>query len=132
MTAHDDDERGPGSLDAMSVAPDHHRVLLENDRVRVLDTHLAPGDTTPVREHAWPALLRVLGWSDYVRIDREGKALLDSRAAGMHPESGAILSPLPPHAVRNVGTRALHIIAVEIKSPPQTVAYPTLPGLPKP
>jgi hypothetical protein len=134
MTAHDGDERGPGSLDAMSAAPDHHRVLLENDRVRVLDTHLAPGDTTPVHEHAWPAVLHVLGWSDFVRIDRDGKALLDSRAAGMHPESGAILwgSPLPPHAVRNVGTRELHIIAIEIKTPPQTVAYPTLPGNPKP
>lgn len=117
MTECDEGKRGPGSLDAMTAAPDHHRVLLENERVRVLDTHLAPGDTTPVHEHAWPAVLHVLSWSDFVRIDRDGKVLLDSRASGMHPETGAILwgPPLPPHAVRNVGTRELRIIAVEVK-----------------
>lgn len=110
----------PGPLDAMTAAPDHHKVLLENDRVRVLDTHVAPGDTTPVHEHAWPAVLHVQSWSDFVRIDRDGKVLLDSRAIGMDPEPGAILwgGPLPPHAVRNVGGRELRIIAVEIKGTP--------------
>lgn len=118
MAAHCESE--PTSLDAMTAAPDHHKVLLENDRVRVLDTHLAPGDTTPVHEHAWPAVLHVQSWSDFVRIDRDGKVLLDSRAIGMNPEPGAILSggPLPPHAVRNVGGCELHIIAVEIKGTP--------------
>jgi quercetin dioxygenase-like cupin family protein len=107
-------------LDAMTVAPDHHRVLLENDRVRVLDTHLAPGDTTPVHEHPWPAVLHVLSWSDFVRIDREGNVVLDSRAADMNPEAGAIFwsPPLTPHAVRNVGSRELRIIAIEIKETP--------------
>lgn len=120
MNEHADDQHGPDSLDAMTAAPEHHHVLLENDRVRVLDTHLAPGDTTPVHEHAWPAVLHVLGWSDFVRIDRDGKILLDSRASGMNPEPGAVLwgGPLPPHAVRNVGTSELRIIAVEIKTPP--------------
>ena len=105
------------SLDAMIAAPGH-RVLLENDRVRVLDTRLAPGDTTPVHEHAWPAVLHVSSWSDFVRIGRDGNVVLDSRAAGMNPEPGAILwsQPLTPHAVRNVGTRELRIIAVEIKA----------------
>ncbi len=30
-------------LDAMTAAPDHHVVLFENDRVRVLDTRLGCG-----------------------------------------------------------------------------------------
>jgi len=30
-------------LDAMTAAPEHHEVLLENDKVRVLDTCLGPG-----------------------------------------------------------------------------------------
>lgn len=120
MTEHDQDRCGLGPLDAMTAAPDHHRVLLENDRVRVLDACLAPGDTTPMHEHRWPAVLHVLSWGDFVRIDRDGKVLLDSRATGMHPQAGAILwgPPLPPHAVRNVGEHELRIIAVEIKSPP--------------
>jgi predicted metal-dependent enzyme (double-stranded beta helix superfamily) len=102
----------------MAAAPDHHRVLLENERVRVLDTRLAPGDTTPVHEHGWPAVLHVLSWSDFVRIDRTGKVVLDSRAAGMAPQAGAILwgPALSAHAVRNVGARELHVIAIELKS----------------
>ena len=107
-----------GPLDAMAAAPDHHWILLENDQVRVLDTRLAPGATTPLHEHAWPAVLHVLSWSDIVRVDRDGKVVLDSRALGMNPEPGAILwgPALGPHAVRNVGTRELHVIAIELKS----------------
>jgi quercetin dioxygenase-like cupin family protein len=41
-------------LDAMSAAPHHHEVLLENETVRVLDTRLAPGERTPVHTHQWP------------------------------------------------------------------------------
>jgi hypothetical protein len=106
------------SLDAMIAAPAHHRVMLENDRERVLDTRLAPGDTTPVHEHVWPAVLHVSSWSDFVRIHRDGNVVLDSRASGMSPGTGATLwgEPLAPHAVRNVGTQELRIIAVEIKA----------------
>lgn len=32
----------PADLDALVAAPNHHRVLLENARVRVLDTRIAP------------------------------------------------------------------------------------------
>lgn len=49
------------ALVAMIAAPGHHRVVLENDRVRVLDTHLAPGDTTSVRERAWPHVSAQVG-----------------------------------------------------------------------
>jgi hypothetical protein len=38
-------------LDAMAKAPGHHEVLLENDKVRVLDTRVSPGDRTPVHAH---------------------------------------------------------------------------------
>ena len=110
----------PGPLDAMAAAPEHHEVLLENDLVRVLDARLAAGATTPLHEHAWPAVLHVLSWSDFVRIDARGNVVLDSRAAGMHPPDGAILwgPPLAPHAVRNVGTRELRVIAIELKQAP--------------
>jgi hypothetical protein len=32
------------ALDAMKAASEHHEILMENDRVRVLDTRLASGD----------------------------------------------------------------------------------------
>ena len=47
------DTNWPPELDALIAAPKQHRLLLENDRVRVLDTEIAPGDRTPVHTHRW-------------------------------------------------------------------------------
>ena len=103
-------------LDAMIAAPDHHDVLFENDRVRVLDTRLQPGQRTPIHAHEWPAALYVLSGSDFLRRDQDGSVLVDSRD-GTPPElgSGLWIEPLPPHSVENVGSADLHIIAVEVK-----------------
>lgn len=103
-------------LDAMTSAPDHHAILYENERVRVLDTRLRPGERTPVHAHRWPAALYVLSWSDFIRCDAAGSMLADSRG-GTVPAPGEALwiEPLPPHSVENVGDSDLHILAVEVK-----------------
>jgi mannose-6-phosphate isomerase-like protein (cupin superfamily) len=105
------------SLDAMAAAPDHHGLLLENDRVRVLDTCLAPGERTPVHSHCWPATLYVMSWSDFVRRDAEDKIIVDSREWERQPAVGEALwlPPLPLHSVENLGERDLRLIAVELK-----------------
>jgi predicted enzyme related to lactoylglutathione lyase/quercetin dioxygenase-like cupin family protein len=105
------------ALDAMAKAAAHHFLLLDNDKVRVLDTRVEPGQRTPVHAHEWPAALYVLSWSDFVRRDPDGKVLLDSRATGMKPAVGSALwgPPIGPHFVENVGDAPLHILAVEIK-----------------
>ena len=115
-----DPVRGMHPLDAMSAAPQHHRVLLENATVRVLDTRLAPGERTPVHAHQWPSALYVLSWSDFVRYDPDGNVLVDSRQTQAAPEIGSAIwsAPLAPHYVRNVGDRILHIIAIEVKPDP--------------
>ena len=105
------------ALDAVRRDPDHHEVLLENAHVRVLDALLPPGEETEIHTHAWPSALYVMSWSDFVRIDPEGKVLVDSRTMTPRPRPGqAIWSPpLPAHRVRNVGNGDLRIIAVELK-----------------
>lgn len=104
-------------LDAMTAAPGHHDVLLENDRVRVLDTRLGPGERTPVHTHRWPAVLYILSWSDFIRYDPEGNVLVDSRSMASSPAAGDSLwaAPLVPHYVHNIGAAPLHVIAVELK-----------------
>jgi quercetin dioxygenase-like cupin family protein len=111
-------EDGPDPLDAMVAAPEHHRVLLENDRVRVLDASIAPGEETPVHTHRWPSVLYVLTSSHFVRYDPDGKVSVDSRTLASKPEGGAVLwtPPLRPHFVRNVGEQDLRVIAVELKT----------------
>ena len=105
-------------LDAMTAAPDHHDLKLENDVVRVLDTRLGPGERTPVHAHEWPAVLYVLSWSDFVRYDPEGNVLVDSRTFSSRPVPGSVIwgTPLPPHFVHNIGQSELHILAVEVKA----------------
>lgn len=106
------------ALDAMSAAPDHHELLLENDRVRVLDTRLRSGERTPVHSHRWPATLYVMSWSDFLRRDANGNVLVDSRSWDHRPSPGEALwlPPLEPHSVENIGKSELRLIAVELKS----------------
>jgi hypothetical protein len=105
------------SLDALMAAPEHHRVLLENDKVRVLDTRIAPGDTVPLHTHRWPSVLYVLSFSEFVRCDDQGQVLVDSRTLASRPEIGQVLwsVPLDPHTLHNAGQTELRVIAVEIK-----------------
>lgn len=104
-------------LDAMTAAPDHHAVLLENEHVRILDTRLGPGERTPVHAHQWPAGLYILSWSDFLRRDEQDAVVMDSRTMERRPAPGEALwiAPLVPHSVENIGTAELHIIAVEVK-----------------
>jgi hypothetical protein len=91
--------------------------LYENDRVRVLDTRIGPGDQTPVHTHRWPAALYILSWSHIVRRDDLGAVLLDSRTvpALQHPSPVLWSAPLPPHSLQNVGDAEARIISVELK-----------------
>ena len=107
----------PASLDALSAAPRHHTLLLENARVRVLETRIPPGDIVPVHTHRWPSVLYVLSWSDFIRCDERGTVVLDSRTAacGGSPPSVGWSEALPPHSLENVGGAAIRVISVEIK-----------------
>ena len=54
----------PAKLDALTAAPANHRLLLENDRVRVLETVVAAGTSTPVHTHRWASVEYVLSATD--------------------------------------------------------------------
>ena len=117
MSTSGDRSTAVGPLDAVQRDPDHHDVLLENEHVRVLDALLRPGEQTEIHTHVWPSALYVLSWSDFVRVDPEGKVIMESRTMNRPSPGEAIWSPaLPPHRVRNVGSSDLRLIAVELKS----------------
>ncbi|HEY3827010.1 MAG TPA: hypothetical protein VGL82_20785 [Bryobacteraceae bacterium] len=106
----------PDSLDAVTAAPQHHKLVLDNDRVRVLDTHIPAGDLVPVHTHRWPAVYYTISGGDFVRRDHDGKILFDSR---IHPhpanEPARFIESLPPHSIENVGQSEIHLISVEMK-----------------
>ncbi len=107
----------PDSLDALIAAPDHHDLLLENERVRVLRVHIAPGQLVPVHTHRWPSVIHVLRASDFVRRDGEGKLLLDTRNEKSSGPAPVLVwsEPLPPHSVENVGNSSIELVSVELK-----------------
>ncbi len=104
-------------LDALIAAPLHHKLLFENDKVRVLDTSIPPGETTALHTHQWPASLYVISWSDFMRYDAAGKVLLDSKnlPKAISPAMALWSEPLGPHVLKNTGDKNLHVISVEIK-----------------
>lgn len=110
-------DMAPPELDALVAAPEQHTLLLENARVRVLDTRVDPGARTPIHTHAWPAVHHVVSWSAFVRRDADGVVLLDTREAGVEAAAGAVLwgDALAPHSLENVGESLLHIVSVEVK-----------------
>lgn len=118
-STHSTQSNWPESLDALIAAPDHHKLLFENERVRVLDTCIPAGDRTPVHTHQWPGALHVLSWSNFVRYDDKGNILVDSRKVDGFkvPPKVVWSAPLPPHSLENVGEADLHIISVELKEP---------------
>jgi hypothetical protein len=110
----------PDALDALQAAPKHHRIVFENDRVRVLDTRVGPGDTTPVHTHRWPAVHHLMSWSDFVRRDANGKVLVDTRGRPAPTSLPLIVwsEPLPPHTLENVGAAELQVVSIELKEAP--------------
>jgi quercetin dioxygenase-like cupin family protein len=112
------DSPWPASLDALVAAPDHHKLLMENDQVRVLDTLILVGEITRVHTHRWPGALYVLSWGDYVRRDGEGNVTTDTRKGDRQAEPPTViwLDALPPHSLENVGNTDIHLISVELKS----------------
>jgi mannose-6-phosphate isomerase-like protein (cupin superfamily) len=104
-------------LDALIAAPDHHKLLMENEHVRVLETRINPGETVPVHTHQNASTNYFFSWSDCIRRNDKGEVLFDSCKAGVTIEPGATTwqGPLPPHTLENVGDAAIHLISVEIK-----------------
>jgi len=111
-------QQWPAELDALIAAPQHHKLLFENEWVRILDTSIPAGEMTRVHVHQFPSALYFLSWSHFIRYDAEGNVIVDSRTLAKTPAIGAALwsGPLTPHALKNIGTNDLHVISVEVKT----------------
>ena len=107
----------PDSLDALVAAPQYHRVLLENEHVRVLEVRIPPGHTVPVHTHRWSSIIQTRTTSDHLRRDADGDLLTDSRTANPPRRQSDVRwsPPMPPHSVENIGTAEILLYTVELK-----------------
>jgi mannose-6-phosphate isomerase-like protein (cupin superfamily) len=107
----------PATQDAVQAAPQNHRVIFENDKVRVLDVTVAPHTKEPVHAHCWASVLYVIEAGKYVDNGADGKVLFDSRSLATPPKLPMVIykDPEAPHAVENLDDEPLHLIRVEMK-----------------
>ena len=107
----------PDALDATVAAPQNHKVVLENERVRVLEVTVQPGEREPVHGHKWPSVMYVMA-EDLIRdYDSEGKLLYDSRndKARLATPYTIWMPPQAPHSVENLSKTPLRLLRVELK-----------------
>ena len=106
----------PETMDALLAAPASHRVLLENDRVRVLEVVIEPRTREPEHTHRAasvmivdePARIRYYaGRALQFESPEHAGALPAVRVSWMEPEG--------PHSVENIDERRYHAIRIELK-----------------
>ncbi len=97
-------------IDAIKVDPAHHRVLFENDQVRVVRWTVAIGDKT--LNHSHPDSVNI-NLTDY-----NGKVLKQEGASEVHDKAGSVMwRPAVIHMVENIGSQIMEGIIVEPKMP---------------
>ena len=103
-------------LDGVIAAPDNHRILFENDEVRVIETRISPGELTPLHTHLAPTVLYVLSGSQFIRRDEGGATMMDTRATPDYVLPKVQFSEgTPRHTIENTGEDELVVIGVELK-----------------
>ena len=105
-------------LDGVAADPHHHRVLFENDDMRVVETTIRAGDTAPLHTHLRPAVNYVVSGSHIHRRAEDGSTLLDTRSDGSAGLPRVSFSTgTPRHTLENTGDEDLVVIGVELKRP---------------
>ena len=98
--------------DSMVVAPQFHKVLIDNDKVRVLEVTLKPGDKIPMHSHPGGYVSIPLGPAKARFTTADGKSV-DSE---MKPGEARWSDPVT-HSAENTGTAETKVIVVELKVP---------------
>jgi hypothetical protein len=103
-------------MDALHAAPDSHRLLLENDRVRVLEVLIEPGAREPEHTHQ-AASVMIVDEPARIRYYQGGALLFESGARPESPPGVRVrwMEPEGPHSVENIDQHRYHAIRIELK-----------------
>jgi beta-alanine degradation protein BauB len=106
------------SGDPTQTDPDKYKVILENDRVRVLEYTDEPGDSTSPHRHPDSVM--------YTLSSFERRLIHGDQQRDVKLETGRVswLSA-QEHSGENIGTTGTHVLFVELKEPPPHTAGST-------
>ena len=95
----------------MTTAPPANTLLFENERTRVWEMLIEPGDTYPIHAHEYPYLSLIMESASLALIGEDGSE------EKLEAEAGAVIWGKPPdvHGVRNVGRTRFRNRLVEFK-----------------
>jgi hypothetical protein len=110
----------PVELDALVAAPESHRLLLQNERVRVLEIVVCPGAREPEHTHRWPGVM-IVDRPARIRYYEDGVKTFESSADSAAEPGPKVLwiDPEGPHAVENIDSCAYHGLRVELRDDDQ-------------
>jgi quercetin dioxygenase-like cupin family protein len=97
--------------DVSKVSPKNYKVVIDNDKVQVLDNISNPGDKTPMHSHP-DYLIYVLEGGTVKSTTQDGKSETIVFKKGQTLWRNAIT-----HATQNVGKTKIHLLLVELKNP---------------
>lgn len=114
-------QAAPASFDAVAAAPNSHRVLLEDEKIRVLRVMVAPGATEPVHDHRWPSIMyfeqpQPITYITYKLVN--GKPVVTKRfdAPSVAMSQTVRGEPEGLHAVMNRGSAQFVAVRIEFKN----------------
>jgi hypothetical protein len=109
----------PANLDGVKAAPETHKVVFENEHVRVLEVIIPPHSKEPVHTHCWPSTLYIQQIGDIVDRDANGQIIFDSRqlkeSEKQKPPFVLWTATESPHSDENPSDSPIKIIQVENK-----------------
>ena len=116
--------RWPDSLDSINAAPKNHKVLFENDHVRLLEVTVQPGETENMHGHKFPSVFmmdapqpRIVN-KDLDEVTGDANRPRPPRPpqdGAQYPACRAMTTPQAPHQVTNTDTFPQHFYRMEFK-----------------
>lgn len=96
-------------IDPVSVSPDKYTVLLENDRMRVVEYSIKPGERD--QPHTHPPKVSYVASGGSLRITLGDTSFISNDSTGEVSWRGRV----PRHFAENVGTTSIRILLFEVK-----------------
>ena len=105
------------TFEPIIAAGEYHSVVLENDRVRVLQVEIMPGETVPFHQHGMPSIFVTLEPASLLIRDMSGKAIrvVERSSFSDLPHVEWRETPPAPRSVENVDTVSMRALRIELK-----------------
>lgn len=102
-------------LEATRSGAKNHKVIFENDDIRILSVTVKPGETEKLHHHQWPSVLVIDSLTKLADFDKDGKEQKLPLPDKIEMPLVLKLPPQAAHSVKNLDTRTFHLTRIEFK-----------------